>query len=414
MNLPTVIVTLCRRVRDAGGQAWLVGGSVRDHLLGKTPKDLDVEVHRIPADDLRGLLRRLGRVKAVGRSFGVFKLRAGDREYDVSLPQPGRATTPQGEPIHIEGDPFLGITEALRRRDLTINAIAYDPLSKTYADPFHGRDDLTHQRLRAVDPDTFVDDPLRVLRVMQFAGRFDFRVDPALVDLCQQLPIEDLPGERLLTEFEKLLLRSARPSVGLEAGVSVAIFSRLLPMLPLPDPAALDRAAEMRSACGDAPRPLALMLTVLLHRCGTAAAEAVLDRLKVFTMAGYPLRKRVLHASQAWSQLAPTATVRDVTLRQLAEDGELALIARAAWAITDGDTAQAALQRGLAMGIGHRPLPPLIKGRDLNPLGIPPGPHMGDLLRAVRAEQIAGRVQTAEDALTLVAALWAARNDDGA
>ncbi|MEL6349690.1 MAG: hypothetical protein AAFV53_41685, partial [Myxococcota bacterium] len=235
MNLPEVIVTLCERVRDAGGQAWLVGGSVRDHLLGRSPKDLDVEVHRLAADALRPILRRLGHVKAVGRSFGVFKLRIRKREYDVSLPQPGRATTPQGEPIQIAGDPFLGIDEALRRRDLTINAIAYDPLSDDYADPYDGRGDLQRRVLRAVDPTTFTDDPLRVLRVMQFAGRFDFSVDPALVTLCRALPIADLPGERLLTEFEKLLLRSARPSVGVQAGVDLAIFSRLLPMLALPD-----------------------------------------------------------------------------------------------------------------------------------------------------------------------------------
>ena len=122
MNLPEPLLALLQHISAAGGRGWLVGGSIRDHLLGSRPKDLDIEVHGLEAEALRRALSRLGPVKAVGRSFGVFKLRLGQDELDISLPQPGRSRTPQGQTVEIAGDPHMGITEALRRRDLTINA----------------------------------------------------------------------------------------------------------------------------------------------------------------------------------------------------------------------------------------------------------------------------------------------------
>jgi len=413
MHLPEPLQALLTNIHSAGGRGWLVGGSVRDHLLGRQPKDLDVEVHGLDAGALQAILSPLGRVKAVGRSFGVFKLRIGRDEYDVSLPQPGRARTAQGEPVVIAGDPHMGITEALRRRDLTINAIAYDPLNGEYADPFGGRADLSRGLLRAVDDETFSDDPLRVLRVMQFAGRFGFSADPGLAALCRSLPIGDLPAERLLTEFEKLLLKSPRPSAGLVAARAADIFGRLLPALAAADgpelAAALDRAATLRRQ--HAP-PLALMFSTLLHRCTVAEATAVLDRLKVFTQGGYPLRKRIVHAVGAWQQLA--APIEDVGLRWLAEGGEVALVARVAWAATGAQVALDGLERAGGLGIAQRPLPPLIKGRDLGEEGIPPGPWMGALLRGVRAAQLDGNICDKAGAIELAMRLWREQSNGGA
>ena len=411
MNLPPILQTLAQRARSAGGRAWIVGGSVRDHLLGRSPKDLDVEVHGIDADALEDMLRALGRVKAVGRSFGVFKLTADRHEYDVSLPQPGRAATPQGEPIVIAGDPHLGMDEALRRRDLTINAIAYDPLTGDYADPFGGRADLAAGVLRAVDPTTFGDDPLRVLRVVQFAARFGFSVDPALVDLCRALPISDLPGERLCTEWEKLLLKGPRPSVGLQAARAMDVLPRILPTLAAADgpalDAALDRAAAQRR---EAPQPLALLWATFLHRCEPDSAAAVLDRLRIFTAGGYPLRSRVLHAVGAWPALLEEA-VTDTALRWMAEDGEVDLVARVALAATGDARAEAVRRRAGGLGIATRPLPPLLQGRDLQDEGIPPGPWMGRILRGVRAEQLEGRLTDREAARLLAVQLWKRENN---
>lgn len=412
MNVPVPLRRLLQTIRGAGGRGWVVGGSVRDHLLGQPPKDLDVEVHALPADQLEPLLGRFGPVSAVGRSFGVFKLRVGDEEYDISLPQPGRARTPQGEPVVIAGDPHLGIVEALRRRDLTINAIAYDPLADAFADPFDGRGDLERGTLRAVDDGTFADDPLRVLRVMQFAGRLGFTADPALAALCRRLPIGDLPGERLLTEFEKLLLKSPRPSVGLVAARAADIFPRLLPALAAADgpelAAALDRAASIRRQHQP---PLALMLATLLHRCAPTDATAILDRLKVFKQGGHPLRQRVLRAVEDWPRLA-AAGCDDRTLGWVAEGGEVALAARVAWAVTGANGPLAQLARAEALGIARKPVPPLLKGRDLGAAGIPPGPWMGRVLQRVRTAQLDGTIADKEHAIEVAIRLW--REEGGA
>lgn len=406
MNLPTPLKALLQHISAAGGRGWLVGGSIRDHLLGSRPKDLDIEVHGLEAEALRHALSGLGPLKAVGRSFGVFKLRLGQDELDISLPQPGRSRTPQGQTVEIAGDPHMGITEALRRRDLTINAIAYDPLADAYADPFDGRGDLSRRVLRAVDEHTFADDPLRVLRVMQFAGRLGFSPTPELSALCRQLPIADLPGERLLTEFEKLLLKSPRPSTGLAAAREANIFARLFPALDAVEPAILDAALDAAAAARRQYTPsLALMLATLLHRCSPEDTEDILDRLKVFTMGGYPMRKRVCYAAAHWSELTQEP-VSDARLRWMAEDGEVELTARVAVAAAGRAETTGILHRAVAMGISRRRKPALLKGRDLSAQGIPPGPWMGDILRRVRAAQLDGTIHNKEQAALLSVRLW--------
>jgi tRNA nucleotidyltransferase (CCA-adding enzyme) len=406
-DIPDPVRDLCAAIRRAGGEAWLVGGCVRDDLLGLLPKDLDIEVHKLPAKQLEAVLRRAGRVKAVGRSFGVFKLRLGRLELDIGLPQTAASHTPSEGGVRVEGDPWIGLTQSARRRDLTINAIAYDPLTGTYADPYNGRADIAARRLDMVDAETFVADPLRVLRVMQFAARFDFSVTEDLAALCRQTPLDDLAAERVWIEFEKLLLRPTRPSIGLAVARQLDIFSRMMPALAAVNDdalgAALDAAASARDSVAS---PVALMLSVLLHRC-PQAASGILDSLKVFTLDGYPVRARVLHTVQHWSDLCTPAT--DAALRWLAEDGEIALIAQTALA-SGGACAQDALDRARFAGIDTRPVPALIQGRDLKPLGIPPGPHMGKILRQVRVAQLDGDILDRTDAIALVQRLWSSQN----
>ena len=154
-------------VREAGGRALVVGGWVRDRLLGRSSKDLDLEVFGLAEDRLRPLLGRFGRVEQVGQSFPVFKLiGASPGEVDVALPrrESKRGTGHKG--FEVRGDPFMSLAEAARRRDFTVNAISWDPLTGAFEDPFDGRGDLSRRVLRAVDPATFGDDSLRVLRVV--------------------------------------------------------------------------------------------------------------------------------------------------------------------------------------------------------------------------------------------------------
>ncbi|MEX2661688.1 MAG: hypothetical protein WD227_07150, partial [Vicinamibacterales bacterium] len=205
-------LAIARAVRDSGGRALIVGGWVRDRLMGLESKDVDLEVYGMPAAGLRELLGRFGPVNAVGESFTVFKV-AG---IDVALPRRESKMGRGHKGFEVHGDPDLPPREAARRRDFTINAISWDPLTETYEDPFDGRDDIERRVLRAVDPSTFGEDSLRVLRAIQFAARFEFTLDPATDALCRRIPLDDLPSERIWGEIEKLLLQARRPSTGFE------------------------------------------------------------------------------------------------------------------------------------------------------------------------------------------------------
>src|SRR5438094_2425767 len=186
-------------VRCAGGRALIVGGWVRDRVMGRESKDLDIEAYGIPSDRLRELLQSFGRVETVGESFQVYKTGA----IDVSLPRRESKSGRGHRGFDVTGDPDMSVEEAARRRDFTINAIAWDPLTDEYLDPFDGRGDIGRRLLRAVDPATFPDDSLRVLRAVQFAARLTFVLEESTSALCRRLPLGDLPAERVCGELER-------------------------------------------------------------------------------------------------------------------------------------------------------------------------------------------------------------------
>ncbi|NOY27103.1 MAG: CCA tRNA nucleotidyltransferase [Oligoflexia bacterium] len=408
MPQPPVVRALALACRDAGGRAFVVGGSVRDGLLGLPVKDVDIEVHGIDGTTLEGLLRRLGRVNQVGRSFGVYKLTVKGQTVDVSIPRRDSKVGAGHRGIAVVGDPQMGLVAATRRRDLTINAMLLDPLTGALCDPFGGQADLAQKRLRAVDPATFLEDPLRALRVVQFAGRLAFEPDEQLVALCRAAPLKELPAERVMAEVEKLLLGARRPSLGLGVARRTGVLERILPgVAACPAEtvdAAIDRAAGIRAEAGPAPRPLALMLATLLHGLDPALAELALDRLRVHSRSRYPLRVRVLGAIAGWAAIAEGPD--DTCLRALAEHEDLGLLCRVAWAVS-GALSSPALRRARQLGVDSAPLPILVRGRDLHQLGILPGPKMGELLANLRRAQVEGRVQDQAQALRLAAELLA-------
>ena len=220
-------VAIARAVREAGGRALIVGGWVRDRLMGHPSKDIDVEVFGIDAVRLKEILQRFGSVNTVGESFTVYKVGG----LDVSIPRRESKTGRGHKGFNVTGDPALSYEDAARRRDFTINAISWDPLTGEYVDPFDGRGDIERRVLRAVDASTFADDSLRVLRAIQFAARFEFSVDPTTRDLCRGLPLDDLPAERIWGEIEKLLLRARKPSIGFALALELGVIERLFPEL---------------------------------------------------------------------------------------------------------------------------------------------------------------------------------------
>ena len=444
-------------VRRAGGRALVVGGWVRDELRGHPSKDIDLEVFGIPQDRLAALLGSLGRVEAVGQSFAVYKLvvaggsdgeaRRAGAAIDVALPRRDSKTGRGHKGFDVTGDPSMSYEEAARRRDFTINAISWDPLTGEYIDPFDGRGDLARRLLRAVDLSTFGDDSLRVLRAIQFAARFEFLLDEATAALCRRIPLDDLPAERIWGELEKLLLQPARPSIGFALARDLGVVDALLPELrPLigceqePDwhpegdvwvhtLMVIDNARAMNGDL-DRPRLLAVMLGAVCHDLGKPATTAfidgrirspnhedagvepatrLLDRLNVHTIDGYDVRRQVLgltahHLKPGMFHKAPLVT--DGAFRRLAQKVDLELLARLARADCRGRTGDFDcsamdwfIERARALGVEHQPPKPLLLGRHLLALGVPPGPRVGEILKAVYERQLDGEVRSVEEGI---------------
>lgn len=456
--LPESLRKLCLRLSAAGGRALLVGGAVRDGLLGLETKDYDLEVYGLPEEKLRVELARSGRVDAVGQAFAVLKLSglAGvTGAVDVSLPRRDSKVARGHRGIAVAGDPWLPIEDASRRRDFTINAMLFDPLEGELLDPHGGRRDLTARLLRAVDPGTFGEDPLRALRAVQLAARFELDVDPATARLCAAMPLRELPAERVFGEIEKLLLGARRPALGLallrEWGMLPAIAPELEPLATTPqDPGwhpegdvwthtllVVDEAAALRADL-DHPRALALMLGALCHdlgkpattafedgrlrsrgheEAGVAPTTAVLDRWNVHTLSGYDLRATVLalvaHHLKPGQLYDNRAGVSDGAIRRLAAKCEPDLLYRVARADCLGRAGRFEpvamewfIERVRQLD-AQRPAAPLIQGRDLLALGVDPGPTVGRILRAVYERQLDGVVTTPEEALAAAQELLA-------
>ncbi len=434
-----VVKEICEAVKQEGGRAFLVGGLVRDLLIARlagnelpeeATRDFDLEVYCLEADRLKALLCNFGRVNEVGESFSVYKLSFGrgrERiEVDVSLPRSESKVGRGHRGFKVQGDPKMTYAEAARRRDFTINAIMCDPLSGEVIDPFDGIGDIQKKLLRVVDPQTFVDDSLRVLRGMVFAARFEFGLEAETVALCKTIPLDDLPHERIWMEVEKLL-RSRKPSRGLMAAMEMGVIERLFPEL-----AAL-------AGCGDAwthtlraldiatklartlPRPerLTVMLAVLCHALGKpdmcfrgqeeAAVEAThrfLDRFNLHRIDGYRVREQV--TALVANHLKPSQffydkdRVTDGEIRRLALKCDLRLLYTVATALAgDGSTLPLEWfwERVRQLGVEHEPPSPILLGRHLIDMGVQPGKRMGEITSAVYEMQLDGRVTTLEEAL---------------
>lgn len=199
------------RVAQKGGRSFYVGGLVRDALLGRENKDVDIEVHGIWPQELKEILDSLGQRITIGESFGIFNLKG--YSLDIAMPRKEEARGAGHKDFDIFVDPFIGTMAAARRRDFTFNALMQDVLTGEIVDHFGGKEDLEAGVLRHVNDASFAEDPLRVLRAAQFAARFEFRVAQETVALCRQMDLRQLPRERIEGELQKALLKAQRPSI---------------------------------------------------------------------------------------------------------------------------------------------------------------------------------------------------------
>jgi len=451
-EVPEKVISLAQVINEAGGRALLVGGCVRDQLMGAQAKDWDLEVYHLNAARVREILDQFGSVNVVGESFTVYKL---GPDLDVSIPRRERKSGRGHKAFVIEGDPEMSVTEASRRRDFTINAILRDPLTGELIDPFDGRRDIEQRVLRAVSIETFAEDSLRVLRAAQFAARFQFDIDPGTIELCRTIDLGDLPAERIYGELEKLLLQAKRPSIGLEwlrtLGAIEKIFPEIQSLIGVPqDPEwhpegdvfvhtclVIDRARELVDDLSY-PRQVTVMLAALAHDFGKPAttefidgrlrsrgheeagvqpAESFLNRINVHTIDGYDVRAQVIALVREHLKPGEFYKKRDEVgegaFRRLARRCEPDLLYRVARADSLGRNADWVpreqwygaeaqewfIERSRELQVEQRPPDPLLLGRHLIDLGVEPGPQMGEITRAIYELQLDGRVRTLDEAI---------------
>ena len=440
-----------RRLLDAilaaGGRPVVVGGSIRDHLLGLPEKDIDIEVFGLALTDLEQALLPF-EVHAVGRSFGVLKVNVeegGDKEgFDVALPRRESKVGRGHKGFVVESDPSMSFADAAGRRDFTLNAIGLDVAAgpDSWLDPHEGMRDLEAGVLRHVS-DAFDEDPLRVLRAAQFAARFGLAVDETTIDRCGRLQSElpTLAAERTGEELKKLLLKGVWPSLGLQVlrktGALVALFPELNALIGCPQEAewhpegdvwihtmmVVDEAARLcRQRRLDDEERLRVMLGALAHDLGKPGTTEFVDgriRSRDHEAAGEPPTRALLARMALPPDLIEdvVALVRehlkpfmlwkdrdkigDGAIRRLALRVPLQRLVLVAQADHFGRTTDDALVRDDPAGpwllaeaarlhVEDQAPRPLLLGRHLQALGLKPGKRFGVLLKEAFDAQLEG------------------------
>lgn len=435
--LPPPLVRLVEHLSHHGIRAIIVGGFVRDHFTGHTTQDLDIELYGVTSlEGLETLLKPFGKMGLYGKSFGVIKLSYEGYSIDFSPPRTESKSGFGHKGFETSWHNDLDFAAAARRRDFTINAIGYDPIEKKLLDPYGGLNDLRDKILRCVDPETFIDDPLRVLRAVQFAARYELTCDAILLDLCRKMIAEgalaELPKERIFEELKKLLLQSNRPSIGFmllrEMG-GLKFFSPLDQLGTTPQEKeshpegsvwnhtlmALDTMAALRS--GQWRDDMVLMLTMLLHdigkpqttliennqlnapkhaEAGVEIAKDWLSRItddkdlveRILPLIRYHGFPRKLYRSRADDravlELSTHVCIHDLIRVAQADFFGRAFNTQVPKSFEAGDWLY---ERASALNVLHEPPKPLILGRDLIALGLTPSEAFKPILeRAYRAQ----------------------------
>ena len=420
---------IARLVAEKGGSTYYVGGFVRDALIHKENKDVDIEVHGITPTCLEEILDSLGERMVIGESFGIFGLKG--YSLDIAMPRKEEVRGQGHKDFDIFVDPFIGTESAARRRDFTFNALMQDVLTDEIVDHFGGVEDLKAGVLRHVNDKSFAEDPLRVLRAAQFAARFGFRVAEETVALCSRMPLQHLPRERIEGELKKALLKSEKPSLFFsvlrEMEQLDVWFPEVKALIGVPQNPVyhsegdvwthtmmvLDEAAKLRDRTAN---PYWFMLAALTHDFGKAVCTEEKDGVLhayLHEIKGLPLVQTFLTRLTSETKLleyvlnlvqyhmkpntvagARSAEKTTTRMFDLAVDPEgLLCIALAddRGRITQAPATdhEAFLYERLAI-FRERMARPYVMGRDLLEAGLTPGPEFTDILKHAHKLRLAG------------------------
>ena len=445
-----VVMKIAQAIRAEGGRAFLVGGAVRDSILGIPAKDADLEVYGLQPKVLEGLAAGFGSVHLVGQRFAILHLSTQAGPVELSLPRTESKTGPGHKGFEVKALPDLSFKEASRRRDFTVNSMLQDPLTAEIIDPWNGRADLEIGLLRHVSS-AFAEDPLRALRAARFAARYKWRIDRQTSALCRRLDLNELPQERLEQEWRGLLMESQWPGYGLLAMEEVGamrIFPEIRHLRSIPqDPVwhpegdvfihtalCLDAAVGLREQMED---PWVEMLAVLCHDFGkatTTAFERGRWRCPAHDVRAEPLVHSFLHRLTRQHGIAEqvNALVREhlrpsqlyfarehvssSAIRRLATRVPIPALVRVAWSDAAGRTDKNPepwppghwlLEQAAQLGVEDQAPQPILQGRDLIQNGLKPSREFGDILSRAFDAQLEGQFDDHEHALA-----WLCQNYD--
>ena len=459
MQLPEILIRISHRLNSVNAKAVVVGGSVRDHFLKLPIKDYDIEVYGLESlEALESVLSEFGSVNLVGKSFGVLKFVYENEEYDFSFPRLESKVGKGHKGFEVKVDGQMGFKTAARRRDFTVNAMGYDIEEKRFLDPFNAQRDIKEKVLRHIDDISFVEDPLRVYRAVQFSARFGFTLAEETKALCQKMVeegvLEELPKERVYAEWKKLLLKAERPSEGfvlmqelnilkyykeLEALINVPQDPKWHPegdvwvhtMMSIDAMASLVRSEELGER-SDKDR-LKWMFAILCHdfgkalttrieedgriraigheKAGLEPTRAFMSRLtneEDFIESLLPLIEHHLKPSQFYAQGAKAPAIRRLATKVNIE--ELVLVAKADFLGRTTEEAKSGkyeagewlLEKAGALHVRKKALDNLLQGRDLISLGLEPSPRFRKILEEVYGLQLDGVLKSREEALMYV------------
>ena len=448
MNLPYILIKIAKKLEKKGAKAIVVGGAIRDYYLNLPIKDIDIEVFNICSyEELANTLLEFGDVNLVGKSFGVVKLKVDNLEFDFSLPRVEKKVDKGHNGFYVECNSKLTFKQAAIRRDFTINAMGYDILQNKLLDPFNGKKHLQNRLLHIVNSSTFIEDPLRVYRAIQFAARFEMTLSKESFNLCKQMvdrsDLEELPRQRIWEEFKKLLLKAKKPSIGLNLMRELGILRYFLELEALinvkQEPTyhaegdvwthtlmVVDEMAKLKS--GDERVDLIRLLSALCHDFGKPATTKVIDgKIRAFNhdKAGVePTIKFLnrltddkkliesvsnfvlyhLRVNQLYKGGAKAAAIRRLSTKINLQ--ELELLSRADYfgRISKDkkerfEAGEWLLKRAKELNVLNAPPKPYVFGKDLIALGLTPSPKFKEILNKVYQAQLEGKFSTKEEAI---------------
>jgi tRNA nucleotidyltransferase (CCA-adding enzyme) len=452
MKIPNIIETISQTLKKQNAKAIIVGGSVRDHFLKLPIKDYDIEVYGLNSiKQLEEILQDYGSVNLVGKSFGVLKFVYDNQEYDFSFPRTEKKVAQGHKGFDIECNGMMNFQEASMRRDFTINAMGYDIEEQKFIDPFNAKEDMQKKVLRHINDNSFIEDPLRVYRAIQFCARFNYSLANKTLKLCQYMVkmglLEELPKERIYAEFQKLLLKAPKPSIGFELMRDIGVieyYPQLKALIGVPQNPkwhpegdvwthtlmAVDKMATLKT--GEEKRDLKLLFAVLCHDLGKATHTQIKpDRISALghELAGVEPTKRFLYkltdehnfikdiALLVEYHMIPTryfkGHAKNKTIKKLSTKINIEEVVTIARADFLGRTTPQSLsgvypagdwllQKAKELEVYNKPLKPLIQGRDLINLGLTPSKEFKIILDRVYTEQLNENINNYEEAIHFV------------